>query len=905
MSSGSVFGQSQSKSQQKCINALNKSGAKVSGTQGKVNTACIAAGGKGEDPSPQVCLTRDTNGELAKATAKVQADFDKKCSSATPDFGVPGAPGAVSGIPSAVSRAGSEDSLALVGDIFGKSLDDAIVKTKAGAGCQAAVSKAYEKTFAAYMKGFAKCAKDVLKGGGSEADLEACVLDDSSGKAAKAASKLSAIITAKCEQTGNIFPACSGATVAELPECITKRVRYRVCRTQNAMDGLSADCPHPKRIEEVGRCADYDPLKRAYFGETHIHTNRSLDSIALVGSTQLSASRVLNPEQSYRYAKGEPVEIPVSLEGPETETITIERPLHFAMIADHAEYLGVAGLCGDPNEAAYDETLCYNVRVPEDAPQTGGVTGGGSGPFFAYTSGYAYERHPICGENGEDCLPYADDVWTEIQQASEVMYDRTDACTFTTLVGYEWTLTPLGDNLHRNVVFRNDVVPARPLSVVEAKTPPALWQALRDECIDTASDCDAFAIPHNSNRSAGRQFANDQNLTTVFGAEPVATIDAEYALERQSMEPLNEMYQYKGSSECNIELSADEECGFDAGAVRGFVGATTPPVPESFARNALGLGLEHLENLGVNPFKFGMIAATDSHDGRAGGALYDEIYAAQRVTQGSVRNNEMANNSGGIAGVWATENSRESIFDAMRSKETFGTSGPRILPRFFGSWGFPATACEDPVAAIQNAYEVGVPMGGDLPEAPAPGTAPQFLVMAEADVDAPVRGTVPLTAIQIVKVERENGEYREQVFTVAGEVAETHTVDPVTCESTAPQDAPLELCAVWTDPDFDPSEHAVYYARVLEHSTCRHSTLVCNEVGFDCENQTTSYDEVCCNPRFGFDNSLCEPDPPDCSNPSSVPTSQRACCLPAVEPLSRHRAWTSPIWYSASAGGTP
>ena len=652
----------------------------------------------------------------------------------------------------------------------------------------------------------------------------------------------------------------------------------------------------PKQTEEIGRCAEHDPLRRAYFGETHIHTNRSLDAIALVGDTQLSASRVLSPEDSYRYAKGEPVEIPTALEGTTTETIQIERPLDFASVTDHAEFLGVAPMCNDPMSAAYDDVLCQNIRVPEGAPQTGGLLGGGSGPFFV-TAGTTFTHHALCGDEGEVCLRYADPVWEEIQQVNESHYDRTDACSFTTLVGYEWTLTPVGDNLHRNVFFRNDVVPARPISVNEASTPPALWAALRKECIDTETACDVLAIPHNGNRSAGRAFANDKNLSLEFVSEP---IDEAYAIERQRMEPVVEIYQQKGSSECNTMLSSDEECGFDSGVVRSFLSAVSSPVETAYVRNALGLGLEHFAKLGVNPFQFGVIAATDEHDGRAGGTVLDEALVLKLESSQTLRPNNLVNNSGGLAGVWAEENSREAIFVAMRRRETFATSGPRIKPRFFSGWDLPATACDDPLAAIGNAYEVGVPMGGKLGAPPNQTSVPQFLVMAEADVGSPVRATVPLAAIQIIKLWLEEGAYQERVYDVAGEVAETHTVNPQTCESTAPANAPLELCSVWTDPDFDPSQHAVYYARVLEHSTCRHSTVLCNNADSDCDDQTTAIDTACCNPRFGFDRSVCEVDPPDCSDLGSVPDAQRTCCLPLVEPLVRQRAWTSPIWYEAS-----
>jgi hypothetical protein len=252
---GTAFGQAQSKDQQGCINALNKDGAKVGATQGKENTACIKNAGKSGGAGAQDCLTEDSKGKVAKAASKVQADFDKKCTTETPDFGVPGVP---AGTAQAVAAAGQDDEVLLVADIFGSPLDTAISTDKTEAKCQSTLSKDYEKTFATYMKQFLKCKKTALKDGGDESALEDCVLDDTGGKAAATIGKIDADLAKNCIglDTASLFPGlCADVPLVALAECVGRQVRCRACMSQDRMDGLHANCDALDDGTENGSCA--------------------------------------------------------------------------------------------------------------------------------------------------------------------------------------------------------------------------------------------------------------------------------------------------------------------------------------------------------------------------------------------------------------------------------------------------------------------------------------------------------------------------------------------------------------------------------------------------------------------------------------------------------------------------
>ncbi len=377
--------------------------------------------------------------------------------------------------------------------------------------------------------------------------------------------------------------------------------------------------------------------------------------------------------------------------------------------------------------------------------------------------------------------------WNEIQQTADSAYDRTSICSFTTFVGYEWTGSPDGKNLHRNIVFRNATVPTRPTSYFEAPYVESLWDALENDCANASSECDFLTIPHNSNLSTGLFFKDEDRNGQPY--------DEVLALRRQEHEPLIEVMQHKGQSECSTGSSpADELCDFEVLTYNNLAGPTlgahAAPKNKDYIREALKKGLQMEQNLGANPFKHGMIGSTDTHLGTPG-AVSEEGYpghggagtpARQRLPAGLVDIPDF--NPGGLTVLWATENSRESLFDAMRRREAYATSGTRPVVRSFGGFGLEPTLCA-------SSSQMG-------------SHNPSFFVSAIKDPGTASRPGIDLQRVQIIKgwVD-DNGA----------------TVDVATCE---PQGAgATELCGVWKDPDFDPTERAFYYARVLKNPTCR------------------------------------------------------------------------------------
>ncbi len=444
----------------------------------------------------------------------------------------------------------------------------------------------------------------------------------------------------------------------------------------------------------------------------------------------------------------------------------------------------------------------------------------------------------ICGDDGMRCIEAASEVWLEHQRAAEEAYDRTGECTFTTFVGYEFSLAQEASNLHRNVIFANATVPPTPLSAKEAHTPEELWQWLRRTCTDNESGCDVLTIPHNSNWSNGRMFY-PYRLSAHSDAE-----QRRIARLRHDMEPLAEILQVKGDSECRNGLSGiigqpDEFCDFeklrnpreeaeDCGDAFGSDGMRLAGCLSrwSYVRYALIEGLREEETLGVNSMKVGIVAASDNHTS-TGGAVDEGRFMGStgldrtpitrlrdpvEVPGGVAKADVVRYNPGGIAGIWAEQNTRESLFAAMQRRETFGTSGPRIKPRLFAGWDYDISLCSEPDLLAQ-AYAGGVPMGGDLSPPPARDSSPGFLVTAEMDN---ATNATPLQKLQVIKgwID-DDGKMRQQVFDVAGDREPTGTVDIDTCKTSGSGHA--NLCTVWRDPDFDPSSSAVYYARVIEN----------------------------------------------------------------------------------------
>jgi hypothetical protein len=597
-------------------------------------------------------------------------------------------------------------------------------------------------------------------------------------------------------------------------------------------------------------CAAHDPQRNLYFGDLHVHTTFSQDA-----STQGTRN---TPRDAYRFARGERIGLqPYDDRGRPLRSLQIGRPLDFAAVTDHAEMLGETEICKTPGLPGHGSWVCRMYRrFPRLA-------------FFvmnAKTSMSHESRFGFCGPGGVSCLEAARTPWQELRDAAEAAYDRSAACSFTTFVGYEWTASKQTNNLHRNVIFRNERVPDLPTSVYEAGTAEALWRALRKHCVD---GCDALVIPHNSNISNGLIFRTVRSDGTAITVEDART--------RAGAERLVEVMQHKGDSECRVGAgTTDELCGFEKLSFGNFMQKFVPvlreaPDPRSFTRNALLEGLIQQQRLGANPFQFGLIASTDTHLGTPGAVEEDQYPghggagapAGRELPKGLPDDLEF--NPGGLAAVWAEENSRDAIFAALRRREVYGTSGPRIAVRFFGGWSVPANLCQSR-SFVETGYAEGVPMGGELDPGEAKGDAPRFAVSALRDPGTATRIGTPLQRVQIIKGWIEDGQAREAVYEIAGDPENGASVDLDTCAPRGPgSDA---LCSVWSDPDFDPGAPAFYYARVVENPTCRWSTRVCNAHAVDC------------------------------SWPDSVPSELAACCDPSHRRTIQERAWTSPIWYT-------
>ncbi len=540
------------------------------------------------------------------------------------------------------------------------------------------------------------------------------------------------------------------------------------------------------------------------------------------------------PAEAYRFARGETIKLqPLDANGVGTTEVHIDRPLDFAAVTDHAEYLGEVSLCTTPGSPVYDTETCSSYRPPTISFLGFGI---GADPPA---------RADFCQGNSL-CTDAVAPVWKTTQEAAENAYDRSAACSFTTFVAYEYSLSPFGTNLHRNVIFRNAKTVTSPITTYDAPSPLKLWQQLATTCKDAGDGCDVLAIPHNSNLSNGQMFH-------VETAPKISVEEQRSQAElRASMEPLVEIYQHKGDSECinglpTVPGAPDElcsaekqqtapfdDCGPDGTGwgANGGLGCTSW---RDYVRGALETGLMEGERLGTNPFKMGFISSTDTHNGTPGrveeatfrGHLGNSDQSPEAALAGdAVAGTPLQSNPGGLAGVWSEENSRDALFDALRRRETFATSGPRIVVRLFAGWDFAEDLCGAPDMVAQG-YARGVPMGGDLPSAPSTSAAPTIVVSALRDAGTPEHPGTLLQRVQVIKLWLgPDGAPHEAVIDVAGDADNGATVDTSTCTPSGPgADA---LCAVWSDPDFDPAVPALYYARIVENPTCRWSTHLCN-----------------------------------------------------------------------------
>jgi hypothetical protein len=539
------------------------------------------------------------------------------------------------------------------------------------------------------------------------------------------------------------------------------------------------------------------PVERmALFGELHIHTSLSFD--ARNGGTNTL------PEDAYRFARGESYEV-------DGETLTLRTPLDFLAVTDHSEYMGMVKLAEDP-QGPFANTkwpALLNQRGPEAQAARRLFTLSG---FYGWDTPMEAFLRPDLKRS----------VWQSVIDAAEAFNQPGE---FTTFVAYEWSLMPDRAHYHRNVIFAGPDYPEVPFSSIDSPRPEDLWQFLDGQ---RAQGIDAVAIPHNSNLSNGGVFP----WLDSSGRE----ISADYAELRARNEVLVEVTQNKGTSETHPALSPDDEfADFEImdHNIEGRIGSREG----SYVRDAYGRGLQIEARTGVNPFAFGLVGASDLHGGLSGtdednyfGAMgNDRARASNQLTAFSelMGNYTSVVSPGGITGVWAEENSRASIFAALKRRETFATSGTRIRVRFFGGpFAEGIMANND---WIERAYAQGAAMGATL-SVPA-GAVPRFLVQATCDPEG-----ANLDRIQIVKVWYENGDSHEKVFDVAwsgnrspnadGKVpAVGNTVNPA--EATYRNDigAPM-LAAEWVDPEFDPAQSAVYYARVLEIPTPRWTTYL-------------------------------------------------------------------------------
>lgn len=546
------------------------------------------------------------------------------------------------------------------------------------------------------------------------------------------------------------------------------------------------------------------------WGDTHLHTYLSPDAYLL-------ENRRVTPDDAFRFARGEPV-----IAAYTNAKVQLDTPLDFLVVTDHSEYVGVMPLIqtGDPRIMSSERGRADNAAFQEDplavfATLIEGVNTNQPEP--------AYIQDDLLGS-----------VWQDIAAAAD---RQNRPGEFSAFIGWEWSSTPNGNNLHRVVFTYSDAEAAGqilPYSSFNSQDPEDLWDWIQATSEETGMDF--MVIPHNSNISGGL-FFDDETYTG-------GPITAAYGRQRMAMEPVVEVTQIKGDSETHPDLSpedpfADYETYEHRIDVVSDADAEHSADPGDYARSGLLRGLEFAESTGVNPYQFGMIGSTDAHTGLSS-TEEDNFWG--KMSLDSTPDNGNAEilpgvlgwdmSAAGLAAVWATENTREAIFDAFRRKEVYATTGPRIQLRFFGGWGF-----QDYHANLRDVatvgYDMGVPMGGELTD--ADDRAPSFLIHAVKD---PVGAN--LDRVQVVKgwID-DDGMTHEQVYDVAlsdgrrdGAQMVGSTVDAASASYTNDIGDP-QLSVVWTDPDFDEDQRAFYYVRVLQIPTPRNSTYDAVALGID------------------------------------------------------------------------
>ena len=562
--------------------------------------------------------------------------------------------------------------------------------------------------------------------------------------------------------------------------------------------------------------AERDFPSNVYFGDTHLHTDISMDAGAF--------GNRLGLDPAYKFARGEQVESTNA--GP----VRLSRPLDFLVVADHSDNMGFFPdlIAGAPFILADPTGKDWYDRIK---------AGKGVGVAIELIGLFAQDKFPPALVYKPDSAPYKA-AWDQTVAAAE-RYNQPGV--FTAFIGYEWTSLIHGNNMHRVVVYRDggdkggQMVPYTTAAPQGSTNPRDLWKWLAGYERKTGGK--VLAIAHNGNLSNGIMFP----ITEQYDGKK---LDVEYVTQRARWEPLYEATQIKGDGETHPFLSPNDEFAdyenWDIGNLDVSEAKTDAMLSGEYAREALKRGLELEAKLGTNPYKFGMIGSTDSHTslattaennfwGKHAGAEPSPtrmMHPFMATEKGAIMGWQMV--ASGLAAVWAKENTREALFDAMERKEVYATTGTRLAVRFFGGWDFTAKDLDNREPAFVG-YERGVPMGGDLPANATGKKAPSFMVYALRD---PIGGN--LDRIQIIKGWYDGKQQHEKVYDVAwsgdrkpgkdGKVPPVgNTVDAKTASWTNTIGA-SELGTVWSDPDFDPQQRAFYYARVLEIPTPRWST---------------------------------------------------------------------------------